>query len=108
MLNQMGYRVTTFTNSVAAFEAFNAEPDSFDLAIVDQIMPHMMGVDLAKRMLQTRPGFPVFLLTGYSEGITPEQARAVGIREFIMKPFTSRELGVLIRKALDPSGARHN
>ena len=108
MLNQMGYRVTTFTNSVAAFEAFNAEPDRFDLAIVDQIMPHMMGVDLAKRMLQTRPGFPVFLLTGYSEGITPEQARAVGIREFIMKPFTSRELGVLIRKALDPSGARHN
>ncbi|MFO7973163.1 MAG: PAS domain S-box protein, partial [Candidatus Hydrogenedentota bacterium] len=108
MLNQMGYEVTTFTNSLAAFEAFTANPDNFDLAIVDQIMPHMMGVELAKRMLQARPAFPVFLLTGYSEGITPEQARGLGIREFVMKPFSSRELGALIRKALDPFGARQN
>jgi PAS domain S-box-containing protein len=108
MLRQMGYEVTTFTNSLAAFEAFTANPDSFDLAIVDQIMPHLTGVELAKRILAARPALPVFLLTGYSEGITPEQARELGIREFIMKPFSSRELGALIRKALDPLGARRN
>ena len=67
-----------------------------------------MGVELAKRILQTRPGFPVFLLTGYSEGITPEQARELGIREFIMKPFSTRELGGLIRKTLDAVAARRN
>lgn len=108
MLHQLGYKVETFTNSLAAFEAFSADPDGFDLAIVDQIMPHLMGVELAKRMLQTRPGFPVFLLTGYSEGITPEQARDLGIREFVMKPFSSRELGGLIRKTLDAVTARRN
>nr|HPJ99755.1 response regulator [Candidatus Hydrogenedentota bacterium] len=101
MLHQLGYRVDAFTNSLAAFEAFCANPDSYDLVIVDQIMPHLMGVELAKRILETRPGFPVFLLTGYSEGITPEQARELGICEFLMKPFSSRELGGLIRKTLD-------
>jgi len=108
MLHQLGYRVDAFTNSLAAFEAFCANPDSYDLVIVDQIMPHLMGVELAKRILQTRPGFPVFLLTGYSEGITPEQARELGIREFIMKPFSTRELGGLIRKTLDAVAARRN
>ncbi len=108
MLHQLGYRVDAFTNSLAAFEAFCANPESYDLGIVDQIMPHLMGVELAKRILQTRPGFPVFLLTGYSEGITPEQARELGIREFIMKPFSTRELGGLIRKTLDAVAVRHN
>ncbi|HQH51025.1 MAG TPA: PAS domain S-box protein [Candidatus Hydrogenedentes bacterium] len=108
LLHHLGYTVETFSNSMAAFEAFSSSPESFDLAIVDQIMPHLMGVELAKRMLQRRPGFPVFLLTGYSEGITPEQARDLGIREFIMKPFSSRELGTLIRKALDGVDAQRN
>jgi CheY-like chemotaxis protein len=106
ILEQVGYRVTTKTDSVEALLAFEAHPREFDLVITDQTMPLMNGVDLAKSLLQIRPELPVILATGNSTAINPEQAEAIGIRELLFKPNTTQALSEAIRRALGTAERR--
>jgi PAS domain S-box-containing protein len=101
ILEQLGYRVVPRTSSREALEAFRAHPEKFDLVITDQTMPQLTGVDLAQEILALRPGIPIILCTGFSEMISPEKAKAMGVREFVLKPIITREIAVTIRKALE-------
>ena len=101
MLEKCGYEVTARTGSVEALELFKARADKFDLVITDLTMPNMTGKELAKAVLQVRPQIPVILCTGFSEVITAESARALGIRAYLMKPLTMRDLAGTVREVLD-------
>ena len=97
----LGYKVTTFSESTEALEAFHTNAESFDLAIVDQRMPEMSGANLASRMLAIRPNLPIILLSGYTDTVSPADAAQIGIRRFLSKPIPQVELGVTIRSVLD-------
>jgi CheY-like chemotaxis protein len=101
MLSRLGYRVTAFTGSREAWQAFQKSPDAYDLVITDMTMPELTGDELARRVMGVRPELPVILCTGYSERITEEAAEALGIRGFVMKPVVIRELALLLREILD-------
>jgi len=51
--------------------------------------------------LQIRPGFPVILCTGFSEMITEDNAKQMGIKAFVMKPLVMREIAQRVRRVLD-------
>lgn len=106
MLERMGYSVTVRTSSVEALEAFQAKPDKYDLIITDQTMPNLTGIEFAKKILAIRPDMPIILATGFSEQTTPERARQIGIRDFLMKPLVAQEIGKAMRRALDDSKER--
>jgi PAS domain S-box-containing protein len=101
MLERLGYDVTARTSSVEALEAFRAKSDKFDLVITDQTMPNITGMELAEEMMRIRPDIPIILATGFSETISPERAKQLGIREYIMKPVAARELAQVTRQVLD-------
>jgi len=101
MLEPLGYGVVTKTNSLEALEVFKAQPDHFALVITDQTMPHMTGADLAQELMCIRPDIPIILCTGFSEIITADEAKALGIREFVMKPFTTSEITETMRRVLE-------
>ena len=101
ILEQLGYRVTPFCESLEALEAFRNDPYAYDMVLLDQIMPGMTGAQLAQVMVKTRPELPIVLATGFSETITPEQAHEMGIRGFVYKPILASELGQIIRNALE-------
>jgi CheY-like chemotaxis protein len=85
---------------VEALELFRAKADRFDMVITDMTMPNMTGDRLAQELLQIRPGIPIILCTGFSERITEEKAKAMGIREFVMKPLVIKDLAQAMRRAL--------
>ncbi len=87
MLTGLGYEVVGRTSSVEALEVFRVKPRYFDLVITDMTMPNMTGVDLAKDILMIRPDIPIILCTGFSDMISEEKAKNIGIRKFIMKPL---------------------
>jgi CheY-like chemotaxis protein len=64
-------------------------------------MPGMTGVDLARRILQLRPGMPIILCTGYSSQISEEAAKSAGIKGFALKPLAKKDIGELIRRVMD-------
>jgi CheY-like chemotaxis protein len=86
MLFKLGYEVSTKISSVEALEAFRARPDDFDLVIMDQVMPHLNGLDLADHLKKIRPNISIILCTGYSELITPQTAYDFGIDKVLIKP----------------------
>ncbi len=101
MLGQLGYDVTIMTSSVEALDRFQTQPDLFDLLITDQTMPGMTGAELAHRALHIRSTLPIILYSGFSEDITSEKVKAIGIQEFLMKPLAMEELASVIRRVLD-------
>jgi signal transduction histidine kinase/ActR/RegA family two-component response regulator len=101
MLSGLGYEVVALTSSAEALNLFLADPDRFDLALLDHTMPGLSGLDLARMMLRKRPRLPVVLCTGYSDAVTEEQVAAAGLAAFHYKPLVKRELAESIRAALD-------
>jgi PAS domain S-box-containing protein len=101
MLRKLGYRVTAMTDSREAWDLFLEDPHAFDLVVTDQTMPDLTGLALAQKMIRIRPDLPVMLCTGYSETVSPEEARKAGAREFLIKPLVRVELAAAIRRALD-------
>lgn len=101
VLGSLGYKVTAVTSSVEAFRILKAEPENFDLVITDMTMPHMTGQELAKEIFRIKPEMPIILCTGFSELITKEKARKIGISKFITKPISPKDLAKYVRDILD-------
>ncbi len=100
-LNRLGYRVTIAMNGMDAFKLFRARPDSFDLVITDLTMPQLTGLELTAELLKIRPDIPVIVCTGFSELLTLEKARKIGIRDVMVKPIVAKKIAVAIRRELD-------
>ncbi|HEB68676.1 MAG TPA: PAS domain S-box protein [Desulfobulbus sp.] len=100
-LTSLGYFVSSFTDSRVALEQFLDHADEIDLIVTDMTMPQLTGIELAQRVLAVSPGMPIILCTGYSEYISADQAREVGVREFVAKPVDNKTLAEVVRKVLD-------
>ena len=64
-------------------------------------MPHMTGEELAKELMHIRSDIPIIICTGFSEMITLEKVKIIGIRELLMKPLIMRDFAETIRRVLD-------
>lgn len=106
LLKRLGSHVRSTTSSMKGLELFQNAPENFDLVITDQTMPAMTGADLAVKMLQIRSDTPIILCTGFSEKITLEKAKALGIRGFLNKPFSKRDLIAVINNMFKKSSEK--
>lgn len=101
ILERQGYKITAFTESLAAFQAFSEDPDFFNLIITDMTMPHMTGEQFATQVLKIRKNMPIILCTGFHERFTEDLALTLGIRKYLQKPVSTRELSGVIHGILD-------
>jgi two-component system, cell cycle sensor histidine kinase and response regulator CckA len=56
---------------------------------------------LAAKLNSLRPDLPSILCTGYSETITEDRAHKIGICRFLMKPVSTTDFAVAVRRTLD-------
>lgn len=67
-----------------------------DVVITDWLMEPMDGIDLIKMIRRNEdspsPFVPIILMTGYSDQPRVEAARDSGVTEFLMKPYSARDL----------------
>lgn len=98
MLQRMGYHVVTAQNGADGLQTFKSNPNGFDAVITDMTMPKMTGADLAREILAIRGDIPIILCTGFSDNFDAENARALGIKAFLMKPAPMRDLALALRK----------
>ncbi len=101
LVESLGYKVTSMTSPLKALQLLSVQPDLCDLVLTDMTMPKMNGAELAQKIIKIRTDMPVILCTGFSELINEDKARAIGIREYIMKPMIRREIALAIRRSLD-------
>jgi CheY-like chemotaxis protein len=103
-LAELGYVPVGFTSSVAALEAFRAEPERFDAVITDERMPSMSGAALIREIRGVRRAIPILLVSGYLGGAVVQRALESGADEVLKKPLSARELATSLARVLH---ARH-
>jgi signal transduction histidine kinase len=106
ILRELGYRVSSESDSQRALEQFRATPEAYDLIHTDMTMPKLTGDRLAKSIRSIRQDIPIILSTGYNRKMDESQAKKLGIDLLMMKPVSRKVLAKEIRRLLDErSGA---
>ena len=100
---QVGYRVTTETDSIKALDLFYEDPAKFDMAILDYIMPEITGLDLAEKILNVRCDMPVIMFTGFMGRSLKSRAYSLGVRRIVKKPVIGSQLVEIVDNILDDS-----
>jgi PAS domain S-box-containing protein len=103
ILERLGYEAVTTTLPLEVPAMLAGADRAFDLVITDRTMPGMTGIDLAARIAEWRPGFPVVLLSGYSELGGHADAAALGFREVLTKPVSRDVLAAAVARVLAES-----
>jgi PAS domain S-box-containing protein len=103
LLGSWGLQVRFASDAIEAGSIFASNPQDFQLALLDQTMPRMTGVELAKQLLAVRPDLTVILYTGDGESLPEEQVRLAGIRALVKKPVDTERLYTLIYELLPNS-----
>ena len=90
MLERAGFEVCAEAHDgrKAVELARSEEPD---LAILDVKMPHLDGIEAARRILDDRP-IPVVIVSAYTERALVERAAEVGVFGYLSKPFREEDL----------------
>jgi len=100
MLERLGYDVDCCNDPVNALNLFRKNPAKFDLLLTDMTMPCMTGDMLAKEILKIRPDIPIILCTGYSENMSEEKAKDMGIKALLIKPLDISRLARVIHQVM--------
>jgi PAS domain S-box-containing protein len=104
MLAGLGYQPVGFESSTAALQAFQAEPQRFDLILTDEAMPDLVGTELAHEIRRIQPTLPIILMSGHGGAQLTQRAAAIGAKEVLRKPLQGRDLAESLARVL---GAAH-
>jgi DNA-binding response OmpR family regulator len=93
-----GYEVETAQNGVEAYEKGMA--GDFDLVILDQLMPGLLGLEIIERWQAEGRPLRVIMLSGVDDDRTVVNSLDLGAVDFVRKPFRLPELMARIRQRL--------
>ncbi|MCZ6681019.1 MAG: response regulator [Candidatus Poribacteria bacterium] len=96
MLQHQGHKTTTATDSREALALF--EQNEYDIVFTDYRMPHLDGLELARRMKTLKPTVPICLISGTLDELQPEPLEIFDA--VVRKPFVSDDLTAAIDRAL--------
>ena len=97
-LAQDGFEVTSAADGDEAAEMV-ANGASFDLLILDIMMPGQSGLDIC-REVRSRSAVPIILLTAKDAEVDKVVGLEVGADDYVTKPFSVRELLGRVRAQL--------
>jgi len=94
-----GCTVVAFESSEVALSAI--EQDRFDIAIVDQMLPGMNGLDFLEKLSLIHPDTCRILITGQPGSEVAEEAIRQKVNDFLWKPFSPAEMEKSVRRLAD-------
>jgi len=89
-LTVKNYETSLYVNGIQALDAFRNK--SFDLCIIDIMMPEMDGLTLAREIRHASPEMPVIFLTARNQQEDILEGFRSGADDYITKPFSMEEL----------------
>lgn len=104
-LRHGGHDVVPCADGAAALRACGG---GVDLVILDVMMPGVGGFDVAES-LRDQPAtadVPIMMLTARSMDADIERGAAVGVADYVIKPFSPRELLQRVTQVLERAGNR--
>lgn len=99
LLTMNGYAVTAVADGPSATE--EVKRDKYHMVITDLMLPQMNGIDIIKSIKRIDPDIQSIVITGYATVTTAVEAMKAGAFDYLMKPFNSAEVLMLIKRALE-------
>jgi two-component system, cell cycle sensor histidine kinase and response regulator CckA len=100
-LSGAGYRVMDWADPTAALDHLASNDFTVSLAVVDGVMPQMLGPDVAAEIELLRPGVPIMLMSGHEAPMFSEFFGQPG-HHYIGKPFVIQDLVARIAAIIGP------
>jgi DNA-binding response OmpR family regulator len=97
LLTDEGYEVTALQSPTEALEVFNK--DTFDLVLLDIMMPGMDGLELCRR-IRTTSQAPIIFISALNEVKDKVKGLKEGADDYISKPFEPNEVLARVWTAL--------
>ena len=104
---QEGFVAATFGDGTSALE--NLKANAFDLVLLDLMLPDMSGLDIC-RQLRTDPAYknvPIIIVTASGEEVDRVVGFELGTDDYVVKPFSVRELILRVRAVLRRQSSAH-
>jgi len=101
-----GYSVITAVTGIEALKEFRKS--SFDLILLDVMLPEMNGFDVCEAIRKENTSVPILFLTAKGSGEDRVQGLKLGADDYLTKPFNLEELLLRIRILLKRSGSIKN
>ena len=103
LLRSAGIKVKAF----ASAEEFlrSKRPDSPACVVLDVRLPGISGLDLQRRMAESRIEIPIIFMTGHADIQTSVYAMKAGAVEFLTKPFSDQDLIESVQNGIERSRA---
>ena len=98
VLRRKGHQVLTADHGQKGIDVFRRERP--DITILDLKMPNMNGIEALRQIRQIDPHAPVIILTAVGTDEDEQQARALGVSEFLHKGFSLHALGEAMNHVL--------
>jgi FixJ family two-component response regulator len=98
LVRSAGFEVETFA-SAQDFLA-HRRPDGPSCLVLDVRLPGLSGLDLQKRIREASREIPIVFITGHGDVPTSVRAMKAGAVEFLIKPFSDRDLMDAIQQAI--------
>ena len=97
-LESAGHEVVEFKDGLTGYKA--ALTDTFDFCIFDVMLPHKSGVEIVEAMRLQGISTPALFLTALGAESNVLQGFAAGVDDYVIKPFSPRELIVRMQAIL--------
>lgn len=97
-IEQAGYETEVAYNGAEALE--KAAAQTFDLVVLDLMLPEVEGVEVCKRLRQRRIETPILMLTAKDEEFDKVFGLEIGADDYMTKPFSPREVTARIKAIL--------
>ena len=82
----------TAANGPQALSVAAKHPGEIHLLVTDVVMPHMLGREIAEKMLDIKPGIAVLYMSGFARTVLTSQGRLEPDMALVEKPFTQADL----------------
>jgi PAS domain S-box-containing protein len=102
-LADRGYQVLDTGDPAEALRMAAESPVPIPLLITDRVLPGFNGTVLAEKLIAARPETKVLYISGYNDDLTVPSRILGRDYDFLVKPFTQKELLAKARQLLDSS-----
>lgn len=103
-LEQEGYAVRHFVDAESMLEFAAAEPASFDIVLLDIMLPGITGEEALPRLREHCPDVPILMLTAKQDVETRVSTLNRGADDYLPKPFNVLELIARVNSLLRRHG----
>ena len=95
-LQKKGYEVVTVSNGTDAIEECRAH--TFDLVLLDEMMPGITGLETLQKIKEIQPATPIVMVTKSEEENIMDQAIGSKIADYLIKPVNPSQILLTLKK----------